>query len=314
MGKIAFVFPGQGSQSVGMGADLFQASSQAAELFRAADRRLGFSLSKLIFNGPAEELKRTENTQPSLFTVSAVLYALLSEKGIRPDYLAGHSLGEYSALYAAGVFSFEDAVYAVRKRGILMEAAVPAGQGTMAAVLGLAADRLEEICGQVSSEGTSVQIANLNCPGQIVISGTVDGVGRASQLAEEAGARRVVPLAVSGPFHSSLMRGAAEGMERVLSGLQMQQARIPVIANCTAGPETSTEEIQSNLIKQLYSPVRWIESVEKLRDLGVDTYIEVGPGRVLSGLIRKIHRGAAIHQVNDLESLNTVSEKLKERV
>lgn len=310
MGKTAFVFPGQGSQYVGMGKDL-AGVPEAQAMFRAADAKLGYRLSELMANGPEDELRLTENTQPALLVHSAVLYQLLVKKGIRPDYLAGHSLGEYSALYAAGVLTFEDAVFAVRRRGQLMEEAVPAGKGTMAAVLGMEADQLKQICSQAATHGESVQLANLNCPGQIVISGTVGGVEAASALAREAGARRVVPLAVSGPFHSALMKPAAGELEKVLDGLSLQDADVEVIANSTAEPEHAAAEIRRHLIEQLYSPVRWTESINKLSALGVDTYVEVGPGRVLSGLIRKIQRGAAIVQVNSLESLDAALEKLK---
>ncbi|MCL1630896.1 ACP S-malonyltransferase [Sporolactobacillus sp. CPB3-1] len=313
MSKVAFVFPGQGSQEVGMGADLIESYSEAREMFRAADGYLDFQLTHLILSGPSGELTKTENTQPALLTVSAVLHALLRNRGIKPDYVAGHSLGEYSALYAAGVFSFEDAVQAVRKRGLLMEAAVPEGQGTMAAVLGMDADQLTEICANVSQEGDPVQTANINCPGQIVISGTVAGVKKASERATEAGARRVVPLSVSGPFHSSLMKPAAEKMRAVLDTCKIQNAVIPVIANSSAQVETGIDEIREHLIEQLYSPVRWTESVERLVDLGVDTFVEVGPGKVLSGLIRKINRKLTVYQVHDVPSLTDVSEKLKER-
>jgi [acyl-carrier-protein] S-malonyltransferase len=314
LGKIAFVFPGQGSQTVGMGADLIETYPEAKEMFEAVDKRLAFPLTELIINGPDDALKKTENTQPALLTVSAVICTLLEKHGVKPDYLAGHSLGEYSALFAAGVLGFEDAVYAVRKRGMLMEAAVPAGKGTMAAVLGLEAEQLKEICANVSEQGESVQTANLNCPGQIVISGTVAGVEQASQRASEAGARRVVPLAVSGPFHSSLMRPAADKMRAVLQSLHVHNANIPVIANSTAQEELTAAEISDHLIEQLYSPVRWTESVERLNQLGVDTFVEVGPGKVLSGLIRKINRKSTVFQVNDAKSLLDVSEKLKERV
>ncbi|WP_010630986.1 ACP S-malonyltransferase [Sporolactobacillus vineae] len=311
MGKTAFVFPGQGSQYVGMGSDLL-AEPEAQAMFRAADTKLGYGLSELIANGPEDKLRLTENTQPALLTVSAVLYRLLKKRGIKPDFLAGHSLGEYSALYAAGVLDFEDAVFAVRQRGQLMEQAVPAGRGTMAAVLGMDKEPLEHICSEAASGGESVQLANLNCPGQIVISGTVGGVEKASALAREAGARRVVPLSVSGPFHSALMKPAAAQLEKVLNGLPVKNAEIAVIANSTAEPEHTAAAIRSHLIEQLYSPVRWTESIEKLAALGVDTYVEVGPGRVLSGLIRKIRRGATTIQVNSLETLEAAAEKLKE--
>ncbi|RYM07212.1 [acyl-carrier-protein] S-malonyltransferase [Sporolactobacillus sp. THM7-7] len=312
MGKTAFVFPGQGSQYVGMGADLAETFPEAKKIFDEADARLGFSLTNLIFKGPEEALKKTENTQPAILTVSAILYTLLAKEGIEPDYTAGHSLGEYSALIASGVLGFQDAVYAVRQRGLFMEEAVPAGKGAMAAVLGLSADKLEQVCAEASAEGETVQLANLNSPGQIVISGTVRGVEKAGSLAKAEGARRVIPLAVSGPFHSSLMKPAAGKMRIVLDKLPIEDARVPIVANSTADTEASAGDIRNHLIEQLYSPVRWVESVEKLRGLGVDTYVEVGPGKVLSGLIKKIHRGATILQVHDGSSLKTVCERLKE--
>ncbi|MFT8871395.1 MAG: ACP S-malonyltransferase [Sporolactobacillus sp.] len=312
MSKIACVFPGQGAQQVGMGKDIFENDEQAKKKFTAADQQAGFPLTKLIMEGPEEELTLTENAQPAILTVSAVLYALFQASGVRPDYVAGHSLGEYSALVAAGALTFENAVYAVRRRGLLMKAAVPNGEGTMAAVLGLDAGVLSDICVQASACGQLVQPANHNAPGQIVISGTTQGVAAASRLALEAGARRVIPLVVSGPFHSRLMEPAAGQLGAVLAALPMQDAAIPVVANCTAEVEEKADDIRRHLVEQLYSPVRWAETIERLETLGVDTYVEIGPGRVLSGLIRKIDRRAKTLHINDLASLETTVRQLKE--
>jgi [acyl-carrier-protein] S-malonyltransferase len=311
MGKIAFIFPGQGSQTVGMGKDIAESDANARALFQAADERLGFSLSSLIFEGPQETLTLTYNAQPALLTTSIALLEKVKEAGITADYVAGHSLGEYTALVAAGALSFADAVYAVRKRGEFMEEAVPAGAGTMAAVLGMDAAALEAVTNEVSAQGDPVQLANLNCPGQIVISGSKAGVEKAGQLAKERGAKRVIPLEVSGPFHSSLMKPAAGKLQEVLNGVAIHDAKIPVIANVTAEPVVKKEEISRLLIEQLYSPVRWEESVKTMITLGVDTFIEIGPGKVLSGLVKKIDRNVRVHAVNDLETLKSTVAAVK---
>ncbi|WP_340085221.1 ACP S-malonyltransferase [Siminovitchia sp. FSL H7-0308] len=311
MEKIAFVFPGQGSQTVGMGKEMATQNKQANRIFDLADETLGFSLSKVIFEGPQETLTLTTNAQPALLTTSVALLKELEEAGIRPDYTAGHSLGEYSALVASGALDFKDAVYTVRKRGEYMEEAVPSGEGTMAAVLGLDRSILHDICQHVTGAGDPVQLANLNCPGQIVISGTVAGVQKAGDRAKEAGAKRVLPLQVSGPFHSMLMKPAAEKFQAVLDEINVKDAEIPVVVNVTAAPETDSAMIRKKLIEQLYSPVLWEDTVEKLIKLGVGTFVEVGPGKVLSGLIRKVDRNVKTVSVQDTESLQAAVAALR---
>lgn len=312
MGKIAFIFPGQGSQTVGMGLALAEAEQSVMAFFEKADKKLNLPLSELVFNGPQEELTLTTNAQPALLTTCIAILEYFKQSGVKPDYVAGHSLGEYTALVAAGVISFEDGVYAVRKRGEYMEEAVPNGEGTMAAVLGLDRDKLREITEEITTEGTIVQLANLNCPGQIVISGSRKGVELASLKAKESGAKRVMPLVVSGPFHSALMKPAAEKFTSVLNDFHMNDAAVPVIANVTAKEMTSVDEMKEHLIEQLYSPVLWEDSVQRMIQLGVDTFIEIGPGKVLSGLVKKINKTVRTFNVSDKDTCMNVIELLKE--
>lgn len=308
MGKIAFVFPGQGAQAVGMGKDAYESSAAAKAIYDKADEALGYSISKLSFEGPEEELRQTANTQPALLATSVALLEVYKEQGLKPDYVAGHSLGEYSALVAAGVLEFADAVKLVRARGQFMEQAVPGGQGAMAAVLGAERAALQALCSEITAAGTVVELANVNCPGQIVVSGSAAGVAAVVERGKEAGAKRVIPLEVSGPFHSSLMQPAADKLAEALAQAEFLDASVPVVANVHARPVTSGAELRELLVKQVVSPVQWEDTIAYLIGEGVDTFVEIGSGTVLAGLIKKIDKSVRIVSVNSAAAASAAAE------
>lgn len=312
MPKIAYVFPGQGSQTVGMGLELYEKYDIAKKLFKAADDVLGFSLKDLCFNGPEEELRKTFITQPAILTVSVICSEILKENGIVPSIAAGHSLGEYSALVAAGTLKFEDAVHLVRQRGTFMQEAVPIGQGKMAAILGLDRDKIGEICAEVSLAGEVVQAVNFNCPGQVVIAGTTNGVEKACELLKEAGAKRAVLLSVSAPFHSSLMKPAAKKLADELDKITLNTASIPVVANITGEILTDAAGIKQSLIAQAASPVKWEDCIGRMRCFGANTFVEVGPGKVLNGFNKKIDKMIVNLNVENIESLEKTLDYFKE--
>ena len=289
--KIAFLFPGQGSQSVGMGAQFADASPAAAAVWRKADEAVGFPLSRLCFDGPADELALTANTQPAILTASVATAAVLKERGISPDLCAGHSLGEYSALVVSGALDFADAVRLVRKRGEFMQEAVPVGTGAMAALMGLDVEAAEKACAE-AAQGEVVNVANINSPGQIVIAGHKAAVERAVNAAARLGGRKSVLLPVSAPFHSALMKPAADRLAAELERVTARAPRVPVVRNADAGLTTTADDVKPFLIRQVASPVRWTECLQTLAREGATVWLEVGPGRVLSGLLKRTIDGA----------------------
>lgn len=296
MGKLAFVFPGQGSQYVGMGAHLVKDYPLAADIFSLADSILGWSISSLCFNGPTEELSMTINSQPAIFTLSCVYLALLG--GILPDYVAGHSLGEYSAVVASKVLSFADTLKLVRARAELMNEAAQVNPGVMVAVIGLETSTIEELVRENRLAGV-IEIANYNCPGQVVISGEERIVDQVGIILKEAGAKRLIKLAVSGAFHSSLVKPAEVKFERVLETFSFRDAELPIVSNYTARPTVNALEIKENLAKQISAPVLWEKSVREMIDLGVDTFVELGPGKVIQGLIKRISPDVSVISVEE---------------
>ncbi|OPX84176.1 MAG: Malonyl CoA-acyl carrier protein transacylase [Pelotomaculum sp. PtaB.Bin104] len=310
--SIAYVFPGQGAQYVGMGREFYDHFPEARAVFNEADKALGFSISELCFSGPDEELNKTINTQPAVLTTSiACLEVLRQSGGPDPCAVAGHSLGEYSALVAAGSILFADALRLVRKRGQYMQEAVPLGAGGMAAVMGLSGEGAQELCRKASGSGI-IEAVNLNCPGQVVVAGDNAGLEAARLLAKEAGAKRFIPLPVSAPFHSSMMLPAGDRLSLDLEKISINDPDIPVVANVTAEYSRTGTEIRELLVRQVYSPVRWEESVRLLAKSGVTAIIEVGPGKVLSGLVKKISRDIRVANIEDRASLEKALALVKE--
>jgi [acyl-carrier-protein] S-malonyltransferase len=308
MKSIAFIFPGQGSQYVGMGRELFENFSVAKKIFEEADDTLHFSVSALCFKGPEEALKLTENTQPAVLTTSvAALKVLQAEKGVAPQFTAGHSLGEYSALVASEALTFSQAVKVVRLRGKFMQEAVPVGEGAMAAVLGMEREQVEKLCEEISS-GEVLAPANFNSPGQIVIAGHSKAVQRAIERVKQEG-KKAVLLPVSAPFHSSLMKPAGERLEKALEEISVSDLKIPVVTNVEAEANTSKDRVKELLVAQVSSPVRWEESMRKMVEKGIEQVLEIGPGKVLSGLMKRIDSRVETKNLEDLQTLKNIAHR-----
>lgn len=308
MSKVAYIFPGQGSQAVGMGKDLFDNYTAAREVFQAADDALSFSLSEMCFAGTDAELQLTANTQPAILTASIAAYRAMESEGFpKPAFVAGHSLGEYSALVAAGVLDFADAVRTVRKRGTYMQSAVPVGVGAMAAILGLDVATVEAGCAEAAEEQVCSP-ANMNSPSQVVIAGNADAVDRACEILKEKGAKRAIKLNVSAPFHCALMTPAQERLEADLKELKYSSFFFPIVHNVDAAANDDAGKVCDKLTSQVSSPVRWMQSVEMMAANGVEKFIEIGPGRVLTGLVRQIRKDAAYANVENTESLRNTLE------